>query len=120
VGYCQFDGQVKLRKRKRQPGDEPRPEKVRHMWSTVSCGVKFHKLAGHVEFVCFLGSSLYVDAIPAGCKLDGLYLHRACVCAHVACEHHLLCGIIVNGKLADAYGCCWLASLSSDVSCCCC
>lgn len=29
VGYCQFDGQVKLRKRKRQPGDEPRPEKVR-------------------------------------------------------------------------------------------
>ncbi|WIA18195.1 hypothetical protein OEZ85_009668 [Tetradesmus obliquus] len=28
VGYCQFDGQVKLRKRKRQPGDEPRPEKA--------------------------------------------------------------------------------------------
>lgn len=29
VGYCQFDGQVKLKKRKRQEGDEPRPEKVR-------------------------------------------------------------------------------------------
>eukprot|EP00882_Tetradesmus_deserticola_P016598 GHRQ01017737.1.p1 GENE.GHRQ01017737.1~~GHRQ01017737.1.p1 ORF type:complete len:149 (+),score=84.54 GHRQ01017737.1:340-786(+) len=28
VGYCQFDGQVKLHKRKRQPGDEPRPEKA--------------------------------------------------------------------------------------------
>eukprot|EP00878_Enallax_costatus_P025048 GHUV01026769.1.p1 GENE.GHUV01026769.1~~GHUV01026769.1.p1 ORF type:complete len:491 (+),score=127.59 GHUV01026769.1:206-1678(+) len=28
VGYCQFDGQVKLKKRKRQAGDEPRPEKA--------------------------------------------------------------------------------------------
>eukprot|EP00775_Hariotina_reticulata_P007791 gene7791-7988_t len=28
VGYCHFDGQVRLRKRKRQEGDEPRPEKA--------------------------------------------------------------------------------------------
>jgi hypothetical protein len=29
LGYCHFDGQVRLRKRKRQEGDEPRPEKVK-------------------------------------------------------------------------------------------
>ncbi|KAF8061924.1 VIP2 [Scenedesmus sp. PABB004] len=29
VGYCQLDGNVRLRKRARQDGDEPRPEKAR-------------------------------------------------------------------------------------------
>lgn len=28
VGFCKLDGHVKLRKRKRQEGDEPRPQKV--------------------------------------------------------------------------------------------
>jgi hypothetical protein len=71
VGYCQFDGQVKLRKRKRQPGDEPRPEKVRQ------------ELTVHVEITC-----LYRTLLICMCKLSweatfaGLLV---CVCTGLAC-----------------------------------
>lgn len=36
VGYCNLDGSLKLRKRKRQPTDESRPSKVGSQAHSVS------------------------------------------------------------------------------------
>jgi hypothetical protein len=76
VGYCNLDGSLKLRKRKRQPNDEPRPAKVcccrRSMCRVELCAGAEGGCSGH-RLACGRVQSVGRRCLPAVCvQLKGL------------------------------------------------
>jgi hypothetical protein len=70
VGYCNLDGTLKLKKRKRVPTDEPRPAKVgvlvvcvKHMSVCVCVGGGCRSLSGSGSRIDGMG----LCSTPAGC-----------------------------------------------------